>query len=90
MFLAPVIFFTIWGNRSVHNWALITAFITAIAGGALYMLESAAYTNMLEPLFGYSHKYSKLLIICIGILIVGCGAFFIALKPARNKPLHAR
>lgn len=90
MFLAPVIFFTIWGNRSVHNWALITAFMTAIAGGALYMLESAAYTNMLEPLFGYSHKYSKLLIICIGILIVGCGAFFIALKPALNKPLHAR
>ena len=90
MFLAPVIFFTLWGNRSVHNWALITAFITAIAGGALYMLESAAYTNMLEPLFGYSHKYSKLLVICIGILIVGCGAFFIALKPARNKPLHAR
>jgi Na+/proline symporter len=90
MFLAPVIFFTIWGNRNVHNWALITAFVAAIAGGALYMLESAAYTNILEPLFGYSHKYSKLLIICICILIIGCGAFFLALKPVINKPLDAR
>jgi uncharacterized membrane protein YozB (DUF420 family) len=88
--LAPVIFFTIWGNRNVHNWALITAFVAAIAGGALYMLESAAYTNILEPLFGYSHKYSKLLIICICILIIGCGAFFLALKPVINKPLDAR
>jgi Na+/proline symporter len=90
MFLAPVIFFTIWGNRSVQNWALITAFITAISGGLLYMLESAAYTNMLEPLFGYTHKYSKLLIICIGISVVGFSAFFLALKPAPNKPLNSR
>ncbi len=37
----------------------------------------------------YSHRFSKLLIICIGILTVGCDAFFLALKPALNKPLHA-
>jgi hypothetical protein len=90
MFLAPVIFFTIWGNRSVHTWALMTAFITAIAGGALYMLESAGYTNIMQPLFGYDHKYSKLLIICIGILIIGCCTFFVAQKPTPNKHINAR
>lgn len=85
MFLAPVIFFTIWGNRSVRTWGLIVAFITAIAGSALYIFESAGYINIMQPLFGYGHKYSKLLIICIGILIIGCGAFFLAQKPTLNK-----
>ena len=86
MFLAPVIFFTLWGNRSIAPWALVLAFITAIAGGALYMLESANYSwysSLMEPLFGYTHKYSKLLIICLGILLISCTAFFIGQqKPA--------
>ena len=80
MFLAPVIFFSIWGNRAIESWALIVAFIAAIAGGALYMLESSGYINWMEPLFGYSHKYSKLLIICMGILVIGCGAFLLGQK----------
>jgi len=80
MFLAPVIFFTIWGNQKIASWSLIVAFAAALAGGALYMVESSGYVNWLEPLFGYSHKYSKLLIICIGILVIGCGAFFIGQK----------
>ncbi len=71
MFLAPVIFFNIWGKQQTHAWALVVTFIVALAGGALYMLESSAYTDLLEPLFGYSHKYSKLLIICLTILAVG-------------------
>ncbi|MEO0443027.1 MAG: sodium:proline symporter [Pseudomonadota bacterium] len=83
MFLAPVIFFSIWGGRAIASWALVLAFVCAIAGGALYMLESSAYVDWMEPLFGYSHKYSKLLIICIGILIIGCTAFFLGQK---NKP----
>lgn len=90
MFLAPVIFFTIWGNRSVHTWGLIVAFITAIAGSALYMFESSGYINLMQPLFGYDHKYSKLLIICIGILIIGCGAFFLAQKTTLIKQQQNR
>ncbi len=80
MFLAPVIFFNIWGNQKVATWALLVAFAAAITGGVLYMLESSAYINIMEPLFGYSHKYSKLLIICISILMIGCLAFFIGRK----------
>ena len=80
MFLAPVIFFSIWGNKSIEQWPLMATFVTALAGGALYMLESSGYTNLLEPIFGYAHKYSKLLIICIGILIVGCLSFALGIQ----------
>lgn len=85
MFLAPVIFFNIWGNQRTASWSLITAFISAITGAALYLLESSGYVNWMEPLFGYSHKYSKLLIICLGILIIGCVAFIIGQK---RKVIH--
>lgn len=44
------------------------------------MLESANYINLLQPLFGYSHKYSKLLIICIAILLIGCTSFILGKK----------
>jgi Na+/proline symporter len=80
MFLAPVIFFNIWGNRSTETWALVVTFIAAIGGGALYMLESGGHINWMEAAFGYSHKYSKLLIICLGILAIGCISFFIGQK----------
>jgi len=85
MFLAPVIFFTIWGNRSVATWALVIAFITAIAGGALYMLESSGHTALL----GDIHKYTKLLVICISILVIGCGAFFLGQQPTKAKEITA-
>lgn len=84
MFLAPVIFFNIWGNQKTAQWALIITFITAVAGGVLYMLESSGYTNLLEPLLGYGHKYSKLLIICITILLVGCVSFTLGKKPQHD------
>jgi len=80
MFLAPVIFFGIWGNRQFHLWPLVLTFLVALLGGALYMLESSNYTNILAPLFGYEHKYSKLLIICIIILVVGCTSFLAGQK----------
>lgn len=80
MFLAPVIFFSIWGKRNIATWSLIVSFSVAMFGGVLYLLESSAYVNWMEPLFGYSHKYSKLLIICIGILLIGCTAFLLGQK----------
>ncbi|MFT6791451.1 MAG: Na+/proline symporter [Cellvibrionaceae bacterium] len=77
MFLAPVIFFNIWGNRSIATWPLIVSFVAAFSGSILYLLESSAYVSWMEHWFDYRHKYSKLLIICLAILIIGCGTFFI-------------
>jgi Na+/proline symporter len=84
MFLAPVIFFNIWGNRQIAPWAFLVSFCTAILGGALYMLESSGHVDWMNAL-GYSHKYSKLLIICISILVISFTAFFLAQKrPAKT------
>jgi len=80
MFLAPVIFFNIWGNQRTNTWALIVSFISAVLGGVLYLLESSGYTNLLTTWFGYEHKYSKLLIICISILVIGCISFYLGKK----------
>ena len=93
MFLAPVIFFNVWGKQSIAPWALVIALISAISGGALYMLESSGYEwypNIMEALFGYTHKYSKLLIICIGILLISCTAFFMGQRSHSLKPLAAK
>jgi len=87
LFLAPVIFFSIWGKRNIATWPLIVSFSTAMFGGALYLVESSAYVNWMEPLFGYGHKYSKLLIICIGILLIGCTAFLFGQKADQKQPL---
>jgi len=87
MFLAPVIFFNIWGNQKTQLWPLVLTFITALMGGVLYMLESAGYTNLLQPLFGYDHKYSKLLIICLIILMVGCISFALG-RQSDDKLTH--
>ncbi len=80
MFLTPIILFSIWGEREIALWPMLLTFITAVGGGLLYMLESSGYTNLLQPLFGYSHKYSKLLIICIIILATGLISFTMGKK----------
>lgn len=75
MYLAPVIFFSIWGNRDVAPWAYAVAFAAAMAGAALYFGEAGGTINLLEPLTGLAHKYSKLLVICVAVLVIGNGAF---------------
>ncbi|MEM8784235.1 MAG: sodium:proline symporter [Pseudomonadota bacterium] len=74
MFLAPVIFFSLWGGRDVPTWSFVTAFALAIGGAALYFVEQAAYTDWITLV---DHKYSKLLIICLAVLAGGCLAFAI-------------
>jgi hypothetical protein len=83
MFLAPVAFFSIWGGREVARWAFAVAFAAAMAGAALYMVEAGGYVSIVEPLTGVAHKYAKLLVICIAVLAIGCGAFALGLKRDR-------
>jgi Na+/proline symporter len=85
MFLAPVVFFSIWGGARVPTWCLVVAFVAAIGGSALYFAESGNYLAVMEPLTGIGHKYSKLLAICAAVLVVGCGAFAAGLKAAPRR-----
>lgn len=82
MFLAPVAFFSIWGGREVARWSFAVAFAAAMAGAALYMVETGGYVSVVEPLTGATHKYTKLLLISASVLAIGCGAFALGLKRA--------
>ncbi|WP_072682293.1 sodium:proline symporter [Arcobacter sp. LA11] len=74
MYLIPVIFFSLWGNnRDIPVWSYLGSFILAITGAILYFTESSGHTALL----GDVHKYTKLLWICIVVMIGGCLLFFI-------------
>ena len=77
MYLAPVVFFSLWGRRNdIPVWSYLFSFIVAIAGALLYFLESSGYTQLL----GDYHKYTKLLFISITVLSTGCLLFWLGGK----------
>jgi Na+/proline symporter len=86
MFLAPVVVFSVWLDRRVASWALLVAFVTAVVGAGLYFLETAGYVDIIQPLTGIEHKYSKLLLISCGVLLVGGLAFLLGLRPRGARP----
>lgn len=81
LFLAPVILFCIWGGREVAPWALAVSVVAALGGAAIYFVENAGYTAVIESLTGLEHKYSRLLVITGAVLTVGIGSFAAALRP---------
>jgi hypothetical protein len=84
MFLAPLIFFTIWGGvKNIPLVSYLIAFVLAIGGAVLYFTESSKYTALL----GDAHKYTKLLWISLVILAVSCAAF--AAGMSLNSPSTA-
>jgi Na+/proline symporter len=77
MYLAPVIFFSLWGGRNdIPLWSYLGSFFLAVGGAALYFLESSAHTMWL----GEAHKYTKLLWISLFVLGGGCLLFWIGGK----------
>ena len=80
LFLAPVVFFSIWSDWEIKPWALIVSFVSALLAGIIYMLENGGYLTIMTPLFGVEHKYVKLLILCVMASIIGAVAFVIAKK----------
>jgi Na+/proline symporter len=89
LFLAPVIFFCIWGNMNIPRWSYLTAFVAAIAGAALYYAESGGHADIIAPLTGITVKYNKLLLISVTVLVIGNGAFALGAwlrRPAPAKP----
>jgi len=73
MYLIPVIFFSLWGNRTdIPVWSYVSSFAIATAGAVLYFTESSAHTALL----GDVHKYTKLLWICLVVMVSGCLLFW--------------
>lgn len=74
MYLVPVIFFSLWGNRrDIPVWSYVGSFILAVGSALLYFTESSGYTFLL----GDIHKYTKLLWICLVVMVGGCLLFLI-------------
>jgi len=42
------------------------------------MLEAGGYVSILTPSLGLEHKYAKLLVICIAILVINHASFALA------------
>jgi Na+/proline symporter len=86
MYLAPVIFFSLWGNRDrIPLWSYLGSFTLAMAGALLYFTESSGYSQWL----GESHKYTKLLFISLTVLTASCGMFWLGDRlgrTAQTKP----
>jgi Na+/proline symporter len=74
MYLAPVVFFSLWGKRSdIPVWSYLFTFVLALSGAALYFTESSGHSALLGDL----HKYTKLLYICVSILVLGCLSYWL-------------
>ena len=74
LFLAPVVLFSIFGKqKNIPRWSYLFTFVVAISGACLYFLESSGHTQWL----GDMHKYTKLLLISLVILVTGCVAFLV-------------
>ncbi|CFX52283.1 Na+/proline symporter [Candidatus Filomicrobium marinum] len=86
MFLAPVVFFSLWGGyHNVPVWSYLTGFFAAMTAAALYFTESSGYSNIVASLTGFEHKYSVLLILSAATLIIGCGAFALGLAMGGSR-----
>ena len=91
LYLAPVIVISIFlGRTDVPSWSYFTSFIAAIVGASLYFLETSGYTGIVGSLTGAEHKYAKLLYLCVGVLIVGFGAYIIGIVCNRRPQSVAR
>jgi hypothetical protein len=88
MYLAPVIFFSVWANiKNIPVWSYLVSFLLAVTGAVLYFTESSGYTTWFNMLFGLEHKYSKLLLISVIVLIGGSLAFAIgSMMRQRDEP----
>ena len=77
LYLAPVIFFSLWGKRrDIPVWSYLFSFVLALAAAVLYFTESSGYSHLL----GSAHKYTKLLYLTIAPLALGCLGFWIGAK----------
>ena len=63
--------------------------VVAMAGALLYFLESSGYSGAMTALTGLEHKYSKLLAICVAVMVVNCGSFILGAQLAGTREARA-
>ncbi len=74
LYLAPVIFFSLWGKRrDIPVWSYLLSFVLALTASVLYFSESSGYSSLL----GDAHKYTKLLYLTVAVMGCGCLGFWL-------------
>ena len=82
MYLAPVIFFSLWGKRrDIPLSSYLFSFALAVGGATLYFFESSGHSAWL----GEAHKYTKLLWISVAVMLGGCLAFWLGGLSSRSQ-----
>ncbi len=90
MYLAPVVIFSVWLKWDrIPTWSYLTSFVLAVGGAVLYFTESSGHSDILTPLAGIAHKYSKLLLISGVVLAVSSLAFVVGHKFAPRSAAAA-
>jgi len=90
MYLAPVIFFCVWGNqKNIPLWSYLFSLGLALAGAILYFTESSGHTTWFNTIFGIEQKYTKLLVISVVVLLGGNLAFWIGSRFPRRDTVDA-
>lgn len=81
MYLAPVIFFSIWGRiERIPLWSYLGSFALGIGAAVLYFTESSGYSAWL----GEAHKYTKLLWLSLTVLLGGSLLFWLGSRCSGN------
>lgn len=75
LYLAPVVILGLLLGWRAPAWSYVTSFGVAMSGAILYMLESAGRIGWIGAISGYSHSYSKLLVVTVTVLAAGLAAF---------------
>ncbi len=88
MYLVPVILFSIWGaDRPIPVWSYLISFFAATGAAVMYFLINGKKAVGLQAMemMGVEHKYTALLYLCVGVLVIGCAAFAIGARTASNQ-----
>ena len=82
LYLFPVIVFSLLADqRQIPVWSYLVSFAAAMMGAMLYFFETTADYQWL----GEAHKYTKLLWICVLVMIIGCTAFLLGNRSQRHE-----
>lgn len=85
LYLAPVIFFSLWGKRrDIPVWSYLLSFFMALAAATLYFTESSGYSHLL----GDAHKYTKLLWLTVAVMGLGCLGFWVGGKSGAQTAIR--
>lgn len=82
MFLAPVIVLGLWMGLDVPRWSYVVGFVAAVTGAVAYFFQSSP---PVMAVLGQGHKYERLLVICVLVLMIGFGSALIGMVAARKS-----